>query len=114
MSKKEVRIEQFQYSKALSSLFCSVSILALSGLCLLNSLALDFYTMIVLLKVVIPASFCFWFLGFVIGKILDSLVIEKDEETRQEVQEDDKAYEIPSMFNAQDEAQDDISVMEIL
>lgn len=101
MTKDTIQDDTFKYSKTLSSLFCSVSILALSVLCLLNSLSIDFYSMLVLLKVVLPASFCFWFLGFTIGKILDSLQKE-DEKAENEFGADDKAYEIPSMFNIGD------------
>jgi len=87
--------EKTKYSELLSSLFCSVSILMLSILSLLNNLSLDLYSMMCLLKVVIPASISFWFVGFVIGTILDkystNIVIKKQvDET--------KAYEIPSIF----------------
>lgn len=110
MTKNNAQNEQFTYSKTLSSLFCSMSILSLSILCLLNSLSLDFYSMTVLLKVVLPASFCFWFLGFTIGKILDSLEGKVD---THEFGSDDKAYEIPSMFNVSDGLDDgnDIGVL---
>ena len=87
------------YAKILSSLFCSVSILGLSILCLLNNLSLDFYSMVILLKVVVPASFCFWFLGFVIGRILDSFHGKVEKRIQES---DNKAYELPSMFNAAD------------
>ena len=88
--------EKIKYSELLSSLFCSVSIFTLSILCLLNNLSLDFYCMIYLLKIVIPASVSFWILGYVIGKILDKyntkiVANKKNEET--------KAYEIPSIFS---------------
>ena len=93
--------EQIQYSKLLSSLFCSLSIIALSILSLLNNLSLDLYSMIALLKVVIPAAFCFWFLGFVIGKTLDSIntkIIRQ--ETENKIKAETEPYEIPSMFGA--------------
>ena len=91
--------EQIKYSKLLSSLFCSLSIVALSILSLLNNLSLDFYSMITLLKVVIPAAMCFWFIGFVIGKIFDSLntkIIKQEVEAK--VKAETEPYEIPSMF----------------
>ena len=93
--------EQIQYSKLLSSLFCSLSIIALSILSLLNNLSLDFYSMITLLKVVIPAAICFWFIGFVIGKTLDntSTKIIK-QETEKKIKAETEPYEIPSMFGA--------------
>ena len=93
--------EQIKYSKLLSSLFCSLSIIALSILSLLNNLSLDFYSMITMLKVVIPAAMCFWFIGFVIGKIFDSLntkIIK--EEVKAKVKAEVEPYEIPSMFSA--------------
>lgn len=84
------------YSQFLSSLFSSVSIIGLSVLCLLNNLSLDFYSMIFLLKIVIPAGLCSWILGYVSGKILDSYqskieIIRKNNEKQ--------AYEIPSLFS---------------
>ena len=96
--------EQIKYSKLLSSLFCSLSIIALSILSLLNNLSLDFYSMVTLLKVVLPAAFCFWFIGFVIGKILDGLntkIIK--EEVAAKIKAETEPYEIPSMFGATEE-----------
>ena len=96
--------EKIKYSKLLSSLFCSTSIIVLSILSLLNNLSIDLYSTLVLLKVVLPAAFCFWFLGFSIGKILDGfnhkIVVEQK---KSEVE----AYEMPSMFAGVDIAQDD-------
>lgn len=88
--------EKLKYSKILSSLFCSVSILAYSILSLLNNLSLDFYSMIMMLKVVIPASFCFWFLGYTIGTILDNY---SNKITTNKIIDETKAYEIPSIFS---------------
>lgn len=93
MQKTENKIE---YSKILSTLFCSNAIIALSILCLLNSLTLDILTACTLIKVVAPAAFCFWFLGKVIGTILDNcdIKIAKSNE-----EDEAKAYEIPSIFS---------------
>ena len=96
--------EDFKYSKMLSSLFCSVSIIALSILSLLNNLSLDIYSAIELLKVVLPASFCFWFLGFSIGKILDGL---NKKIVKEKVEQEREAYEIPSMFAGNDSVMED-------
>lgn len=96
--------ERIKYSKFLSSLFCTTSIFSLSILCLLNNLSLDFYSMVTLLKVVIPASICFWVTGFVIGKILDGFSQKIVKETK--IQEE-KAYEIPSMFAGIESIEDD-------
>lgn len=87
--------ETIKYSKLLSSLFSSCSIVVLSILSLLNHLAIDLYTMCELLKVVIPAFLCFWIIGFVIGKILDKYntqIVEKA------IKIEKQAYEIPSIF----------------
>ncbi len=93
-----------KYSKIISSLFCSSSILVLSLLCLLNNFSIDLYTTTLLLKIVIPASFCFWFIGFIIGKILDGLntkiIVKK-------ITEEKKAYEIPSIFSENSENNDE-------
>lgn len=88
--------EKIKYSKVLSSLFCSVSILAYSILSLLNNLSLDLYSMLIMLKVVAPASFCFWFLGYTIGTILDNY---SEKITTNKIIDETKAYEIPSIFS---------------
>lgn len=87
--------EKIQYSKVLSSLFCSVSILALSILCLLNNLSFDIYSAVVLIKIVTPGCICFWIIGFLIGKILDGFNHRIEQK---KIIEEKKAYEIPSMF----------------
>lgn len=87
--------EQVKYSRLLSSLFCLVAIVSLSMLCLLNHFTIDFYTTIVLIKVVTPAAFCFWAIGNAIGKILDGL---HKEIVQKKIVEEKQAYEIPSMF----------------
>ncbi len=97
--------EEIKYSKLLSSLFCSTSIIVLSILCLLNNLSLDIYSACMLLKIVIPASFCFWFLGNTMGQILDK---HQGKPAIKEVKltDDNEAYTMPSMF-ATDSAQVD-------
>ena len=96
--------EKIKYSKLLSSLFCSTSIIILSMLSLLNNLSIDLYSTLVLLKIVLPAAFCFWFLGFSIGKILDGLSTKIITEQRKHEVE---AYEMPSMFAGVDVEQED-------
>ena len=86
---------KINYSKFLSALFSSVSMFILAMLCILNNLSLDLYSTFLLLKVTIPGALSFWVLGYVIGKKLDGLsnhVVIKKAENEQ------KAYEIPSMF----------------
>ena len=87
--------EEVKYSKLLSSLFCSTSIIGLSILSLLNNFTMDLYTTTLLLKTVVPASFCFWFIGYVIGKILDGL---NKEIVKEQIKQEKEAYEMPSMF----------------
>jgi len=96
--------DEIKYSKLLSSLFCSTSIIALSILCLLNDLSLDIYTATELLKIVLPASFCFWFIGLVIGKILDGF---NRKIIKEQVKQEKEAYEIPSMFSSNENAMED-------
>ena len=93
--------EKFKYSKMLSSLFCSGSVIVLSFLCLLNNLSLDLYSTCMLLKTVIPASFCFWFLGYVIGHILDENQSGKKVK-EYKLSNNNDAYSMPSMFAAED------------
>lgn len=101
----------FKYSKILSSFFCSMAIIVLSLLCLLNNLSIDIYSTVVLLKVVVPASFAFWIIGYIIGATLDSLTKEiKQKKTIEEK----KAYEIPSMFGPDTEGENDIENLEVL
>lgn len=100
--------QQIKYSKVLSSLFCSSSIIILSLLCLLNNFSIDLYTTIVILKVVIPASFCFWFIGYVIGKILDGF---NNKITITKIADEKKAYEIPSMFAGDENYDDELGIL---
>ena len=96
--------EELKYSKLLSSLFCSTSIIALSILCLLNNLSIDIYSAFVLLKIVLPASFCFWFLGYVIGRILDGL---NNKIVEEKIKQEKELYEMPSMFAGDNEVMED-------
>ena len=92
--------DKVKFSKLLSSLLCSVSIMGFSFLCLLNNLSFDIYSAMVLLKVVIPASFCCWFIGFAIGHILDNHDTLKIFKSTDDDESEDAAYEIPSMFSS--------------
>ena len=96
--------EKIKYSKILSSLFCSTSIIALSMLSLLNNLSIDIYSTLTLLKIVLPASVCFWFIGFVIGKILDG---KSAKIVKEQMKHETEAYESPSMFGAIEDVADD-------
>ena len=90
--------EKQKYSKLLSSLFCSSSVVVLSLLCLLNNLSFDIYSAGMLLRVVIPASFCFWFIGYVMGHILDNNHDSTGKVKEFKLSNNNEAYEIPSVF----------------
>lgn len=104
MNNANTQNEELKYSKLLSSLFCSTSIIALSILCLLNNLSIDIYSTLTLLKIVLPASFCFWFIGYIIGRILDSL---NKKIINEQIKQEKEPYEIPSMFTIEDNATED-------
>ncbi len=84
-----------KYSRIFSSLFCSIAILTLTSLCLLNNFSVDLYTTSIILKIVTPAAVCFWILGYIIGTILDK---KAGTIIKNKVNNEKKAYEIPSMF----------------
>ena len=63
--------EKISYQKSLSTLFASSSLLAFGALSLLNNFSLDYYSILFMLSIVIPASLSMGFIGFVIGKIFD-------------------------------------------
>ena len=90
--------KNIKYHKYLATLFSTTTIVGLSILCLLNSLSIDFYSAFFLLKIVIPAAFCSWIIGYVIGKILETTPAPKMQKLNTS---DEKAYEIPSMFSSE-------------
>lgn len=91
-----------QYAKLFSSLFCSMSTLTLSVLCLLNSMSLDLYSTTTLLMVVVPGAASFWVIGFIMGKIFDTDHVAAVKKQKNKEVDDEKAYEIPSMFSSMD------------
>jgi len=98
--------DDLKYSKLLSALFCSTTIIVLSILCLLNNLSFDVYSAMMLLRIVVPGSFCAWFIGFSMGHIFDNHsaapVVKKVE-----LSESNEAYSMPSMFGADSSAEVD-------
>ena len=102
----QLKQEKINYSKDLSCLFSTISIVGLSILSLLNYHTLDLYTAYIMLKIIIPAAFCSWFIGYIVGKILDCAVNSK-EIKKNVLNSDEKAYEIPSMFSTTTEAVSD-------
>ena len=82
--------------------------LAFGALSLLNNFSLDYYSILVMLSIVIPASLSMGFIGFVIGKIFDEgenfhPFKKKKKNNTPTV---DNAYKIQSMFSA-DEINDE-------
>jgi len=96
--------QQMKYSKYLSNLFSAVTIAGLSILCLLNNLTIDLYSMLFLLKIVIPAAICNWIVGYVVGEILDK---NQAKTVYKKMVNEKKAYEIPSIFAAPKEESKD-------
>lgn len=93
----------YKYASIISSFFSSISIFLLSLLCIVNCFGIDSYTMAFTIKVVIPATICFWLIGYTLGSILDvkskkmeQQMLNEDEE--QTLFANDEAYTIPSMF----------------
>ncbi len=101
-----VNEEKIKYSKLLSSFFCSSSIIVLSFLCLLNNLSLDLYSACMLLKIVVPGSFSFWFLGYVMGHIFDDSQ-KNPKRKAYKLSNDNEAYNMPSMFAADSSVSED-------
>ena len=63
--------EKISYQKTLSALFASFSMLSFGALSLLNNFSMDYYSILFMLSIVIPASLSMGFIGFVIGKMFD-------------------------------------------
>ena len=94
--------EKISYQKTLSALFASFSMLAFGALSLLNNFSMDYYSILFMLSIVIPASLSMGFIGFVIGKIFDdgenfspNPFKKKDKPKTPAI---DNAYKIQSMF----------------
>ncbi len=92
--------EKISYQKNLSALFASSSLLAFGALSLLNHFSLDYYSILFMLSIVIPASLSMGFIGFVIGKIFDEgenfhPFQKKKKSNRPTI---DNPYKIQSMF----------------
>lgn len=92
--------EKISYQKNLSALFASSSLLAFGALSLLNNFSLDYYSILFMLSIVIPASLSMGFIGFVIGKIFDEgenfhPFQKKKKSNRPTI---DNPYKIQSMF----------------
>lgn len=102
--------EKNKYSKLLSALFCSTSIIVLSILSLLNNLSLDLYSVLTVLKVVVPGSFCFWFTGYIMGRIFEN-GSSKPAVKMVKLSENNAAYNIPSIFEANSQAASDDGIM---
>jgi len=64
--------EDLTYTKKLSGLFASFSILILLGVNLFTTMRIDVSTLIFVFIKVLPVSAVMWYLGYLIGKILDN------------------------------------------
>ncbi len=93
--------EKISYQKTLSALFASFSMLSFGALSLLNNFSMDYYSILFMLSIVIPASLSMGFIGFVIGKMFDQgenfnpNPFKKEKSKHKSV---DNAYKIQSMF----------------
>lgn len=99
--------EKIKYSKLLSSLFCLISTVALSMLCLLNNFSMDIYNAVAIAKVVFPASFCLYYIGLMIGRIFDIYPNATPAKKMFKETKSKQAYEIPSMFSSNESLSDD-------
>lgn len=106
--------EKVSYQKTLSALFASFSMLAFGALSLLNNFSMDYYSILFMLSIVIPASLSMGFIGFVIGKMFDDgenfnpNPFKKDKPKAQTV---DNAYKIQSMFAANPDESENMGSM---
>lgn len=106
--------EKTTYHKTLSTLFASFSVMAFGALSLLNSFSMDFYSVMFMLSIVIPASVSMGFIGFIIGKIFDEgenfnpNPFKKKDGKSQSV---DNAYKIQSMFASEANEEKDLQNM---
>lgn len=101
------KVQNTFYQKNLCALFASTSLLAFGALSLLNNFSMDTYSIIFMLKIAVPASLSLGFLGYAIGKMLDS-----NEKTEVQTQANNPnnqkdAYKIESMFVQNSEEQDE-------
>ncbi len=94
--------EKISYQKTLSALFASSSMLAFGALSLLNNFAMDYYSIMFMLSIVVPVTLSMGFIGFVIGRIFDQG--EDFHPFKKKVKKAaptvDNAYKIQSMFSA--------------
>lgn len=88
--------EKTTYHRTLSTLFASFSVMAFGVLSLLNSFSMDFYSVIYMLSIVIPASILLGLIGYAIGIFFDNPDRFRKRNTR--IQTIDNAYKIQSMF----------------
>ncbi len=64
--------ENLTYTKKISGLFASFSILILLGVNLFTTMRIDVSTLVFVFVKVLPVSVVMWYLGYLIGKILDN------------------------------------------
>ncbi len=101
--------EKISYQKSLSALFASSSMLAFGALSLLNNFSLDYYSVLIMLSIVVPVSLSMGFIGFVIGKIFDEgeNFHPFQRKKKNAAPKIDNAYKIQSMFAADAQTDDE-------
>ena len=65
-------MSELTYTKKLSGLFASFSVIVLLGVNLFNTMTVDVNTLVFVFVKVLPVSIGMWYLGYLIGSILDN------------------------------------------
>lgn len=96
--------EKIPYKKTLSALFASFSVLAFGTLSLLNNFSMDFYSILFMLSIVIPAAISMGFIGYIMGKIFDEgSDFSPIKKMRKKLNTPENPYKIQSMFTTHDQ-----------
>lgn len=65
-------MSEMTYTKKLSGILASFAVIVMLGANIFSTMTIDFNTMMFALTKVLPVSFGFWYLGYLIGRILDN------------------------------------------
>lgn len=99
--------EKISYQKSLSALFASFAVLGFGALSLLNNFSMDYYSIMFMLSIVLPAGLSLGFIGFVLGKIFDEgsgfAPIKK---IKKKLKTPENPYKIQSMFSPSGESEE--------
>lgn len=97
--KAEKTEDVINYKKTLSTMFASGAILCFGALSLLNNFSMDYYSVMFMLSIVVPASLCVGFTGYVIGFFLDTRgEIKIGRKNKKQNAQPQDPYKIESMF----------------